>query len=88
MSDPTEAARRQLVRLMPQELAEYDGDTWTAETLNNDFEVQGFAAPFVVAVRKSDGVVGTLKFTHEPRVYFAFEEDWVSEARRKGETGE
>jgi hypothetical protein len=34
--------------------------------------VIGFAAPFVVVRRKSDGVKGTLEFTHSPRVYFDF----------------
>jgi hypothetical protein len=48
------------------------GDTWTTEELQRDYEVVGFAAPFVVVRRKADGVKGTLEFTHSPRVYFGF----------------
>jgi hypothetical protein len=40
---------------------------------SEEFSVVGFAAPFVVVRRKSDGVKGTLGFTHSPRVYFNFE---------------
>lgn len=51
------------------------GPTWTTEELQRDFEVTGFAAPFVVVKRKSDGKRGTLEFTARPRVYFGFQED-------------
>jgi hypothetical protein len=51
------------------------GQTWTTEQLQEDFAVEGFAAPFVVVRRKSDGVKGTLEFTHSPRVYFGFRAD-------------
>ncbi len=44
------------------------------KVLQRDFEVVGFAAPFVVVRRRSDGVKGTLEFTHNPRVYFGFRE--------------
>jgi hypothetical protein len=50
----------------------YDGEVWDTEKLQQDFEVQGFAAPFVVVRRKSDGQRGTLTFVHAPRVYFNF----------------
>lgn len=45
---------------------------WDTTTLQRDFSVVGFLAPYVVVVRKSDGVRGTLQFTHNPRVYFDF----------------
>ena len=45
-------------------------DAWTTDELRRDFEVVGFLAPYVVVVRKADGVKGTLEFTHNPRVYF------------------
>jgi hypothetical protein len=35
--------------------------------------VLSFAAAFVVVRRKSDGKLGSLEFTHHPRVYFGFE---------------
>lgn len=50
----------------------YEGEVWDTEKLQQDFEVQGFAAPFVVVRRKSDGQQGTLTFVHNPRVYFNF----------------
>lgn len=49
--------------------------TWTTQQLGEEFEVRGFLAPFVTVVRKSDGVRGTMKFRHDPRVYYAFEAD-------------
>jgi hypothetical protein len=52
-----------------------EGQTWTTAELARDFEVLGFAAPFVVARRKSDGQTGSLEFTHSPRVYFDWEAD-------------
>lgn len=48
------------------------GECWTTDEVTKDFDIIGFAAPFVVAVRKSDGVKGSLEFTHNPRVYFDF----------------
>jgi hypothetical protein len=47
--------------------------TWDTAELQRDFTVVGFAAPYVVVVRKSDNVKGVLEFTHSPRVYFNFE---------------
>jgi hypothetical protein len=47
---------------------------WNTQELQEDFEVLGFVAPFVVVNRKSDGVQGTLEFTHAPRVYFNWQE--------------
>lgn len=87
MSDPTEAARREMVesgqaqRDLVAELhkAALRGDetspTWTTEELQEDFEVLSFAAPFVVVRRKSDGALGSLEFTHSPRTYFGWKED-------------
>ena len=46
--------------------------TWNTEQLCTDFEVLGFQAPFVVVKRKFDDVVGSLEFTHSPRVSFNF----------------
>ncbi len=50
-----------------------EGKTWSTEELTKDFEVLGFQAPFVVVRRRSDGVKGSLEFTHQPRVYFDFQ---------------
>jgi hypothetical protein len=50
----------------------YDGPVWDTAALQEEYEVQGFAAPFVVVRRRSDGQRGTLTFVHQPRVYFDF----------------
>ena len=47
-------------------------ESWDTAELQEDFEVLGFLAPFVVVRRKSDGVRGTLEFTHAPRLYFGW----------------
>lgn len=49
--------------------------TWDTAQLQQDFEVLGFMAPFVVVRRKTDGVKGSLQFTHSPRTYFGWQED-------------
>ena len=49
------------------------GKIWNTAQLLEDFSVEGFLAPFVKVKRKSDGVIGTLKFQHSPRYYFSFE---------------
>jgi hypothetical protein len=36
------------------------------------FTVVAFSAPLVIVIRKSDGVKGTLQFSHSPRRYFDF----------------
>ena len=72
----TAQARRGMIETgQPQaDLADEKGQTWTTEELTRDFEVTGFAAPFVVVRRRSDGKVGSLEFTHSPRVYFGWTE--------------
>jgi len=49
-------------------------NVWNTSELTRDFKVVGFAAPFAVVVRKSDGVEGSVKFQHRPRFYFNFQE--------------
>jgi hypothetical protein len=46
---------------------------WDAEGLRDNFEVLGYAAGYVVVIRRADGVKGTLEFTHRPRFYFNFQ---------------
>lgn len=48
---------------------------WTTAQMQEEFDVLGFMAPFVVVVRKSDGKRGSLMFKHHPRVYFNWQED-------------
>ena len=74
--DTTEHARRGMLATgQPRaDLAADAGQTWTTAELQRDFEVTGFAAPFVVVVRRSDGAKGSLEFTHSPRIYFRWAE--------------
>jgi hypothetical protein len=78
MSDPTESIRREMVNDINPEsgtresLEKQYGKVWNTTELPNDFTVKGFMAPFVVVVRKSDGVKGCLIFQHYPRFYFDF----------------
>jgi len=79
--DPTEETRRALlvtVNTTPAdrtELEAHHGQVWSTDELARDFEVLGFAAPFVVVRRRTDGRAGSLMFQHHPRFYFAFEVD-------------
>lgn len=78
--DPTETVRKQLLVEINAEpgsreyLEAKHGQVWDTSQLSDDFEVIGFAAPLVVARRKSDGVKGSLMFQASPRFYFGWEE--------------
>ena len=77
--DDTEQMRRDLVRQIngnPQireSLERAYGQVWDTDELARDFAVEGFAAPFVVVIRTTDGVKGSLQFQHSPRFYYAFQ---------------
>ena len=79
--DPTEGTRRALLKTINRQPADRAtlesrfGEVWTAAQLAEDFEVLGFAAPFVVVKRRTDNRLGSLLFQHDPRFYFAFQED-------------
>lgn len=77
MYDSTAGIRRDMIATgqPAADLAAEQGQTWTMDELTSDFEVIGFAAPFVVVRWRSDGQVGTLEFTHSPRVYFGWRLD-------------
>lgn len=76
MTDPTEAIRRAMIATdVPtdrQRLETEHGQVWDTDELQQDFNVTGFAAPFVVVTRKSDNVVGSLRFQARPRFYHSF----------------
>jgi len=76
MTDHTESFRREMLETnQPHvDLAHADRRYTTAE-MSAEFTVTGFMAPFVVVVRKSDGVKGSMEFTHSPRFYFNFVAD-------------
>lgn len=73
----TDDIRRELIETgqPAADLAETDGPTWDTAAMQRDFEALGFAAPFIVVRRRSDGAKGSLEFTHNPRVYF----NWVAD---------
>jgi hypothetical protein len=81
MQDPTEAIRRQEVieiNAAPgsrEALEAKHEQVWSTQQLREDFDVTGFMAPYVGVRRKSDGVVGSLQFQHDPRLYFSFKAD-------------
>ena len=84
MSDPTEMSRRVEITKINSKIQSDDkdkerirleaehGQVWNTDELAADFTVEGFMAPYVVVVRKSDGQKGTMKFQHLPRFYFNF----------------
>ena len=47
-------------------------DIMTTEEATELFEFEGFGGGIAVVTRKSDGVRGSLNFTHLPRFYFDF----------------
>ncbi len=77
--DDTEQTRRDLVYeingdpQIRQSLERAYGQVWDTDELARDLAVEGFAAPFVVVVRKADRVKGSLQFQHSPRFYYAFQ---------------
>ncbi len=49
----------------------------TKDEMLERYAVLGWTAPYVAVRRKSDGVKGTLEFTHRPRFYYDFKPDPV-----------
>jgi len=76
--DQTEGIRRVLVAEINSKLSEREtlekeyGQVWDTQEVQRDFEIIGFMAPFVVAIRRSDKVKGVLTFQDRPRFYFDF----------------
>ncbi len=56
-------------------LEERHGQVWNPVELHRDFIAVGYLAPLVVVQRRSDHLVGTLEFQHDPRFYFNWRED-------------
>jgi len=76
--DVTENIRREMTQEINSKKAEKEllevehGQVWNTEELTNEFEVQGFLAPFVVVIQKKSGVRGSMMFQDYPRFYFDF----------------
>ena len=89
MEDPTETIRNDRVAELNRQVVSNDkeaerkrlealhGQVWNTEELSREFDVIGFAAPFVVVRRKSDGMKGSLEFQHSPRFYF----NWIEHGK-------
>ena len=78
MSDTFDDIRRDMIA--SGHPADMLAETPADERLDTDamrarYDVLGFAAPFVIVRRKSDGVKGSLMFTHSPRFYFGWTPD-------------
>lgn len=74
--DPTEDIRRAMIAEgYPDYAANRVIEKWDTAELQRDFVVEAFLAPFVIVIRKSDNVKGTMMFKHSPRVYFNFTPD-------------
>ena len=61
------------------------GEVLTTSEATDKYSFKSFLAPTVFVTRKSDGVDGTLEFTHRPRFYFKFAADeiWTYHACRR-----
>jgi hypothetical protein len=59
-----------------QLLEDLYGQVWSTDELRaSDWEVIGFAAPFVVVRNRKTRQKGSLEFQHSPRFYFNLQED-------------
>jgi len=81
MCDETETIRRQMVAEINADpgsrpdLESKHGQVWDTSQLQEDFQVLGFMAPFVVVRRRSDSVRGSLMFQNSPRFYYSFQRE-------------
>jgi hypothetical protein len=55
--------------------AETGGPVYTTDEMSKEFEALGFAAPYIIVKRRSDGSKGSLEFQHSPRLYFNWQKD-------------
>ena len=84
--DTTERVRREMVMEIASRVESSTEDTerlrleqeygqvWNTKELSAEFEVDGFMAPFIVAIKKSDGKKGSMMFQDRPRFYFSWKE--------------
>lgn len=81
MSNVADKLREELVQEINAEpgsreyLEAKHGQVWDTTQMQEDFEAIGFAAPYVVVRRRSDGQLGSLTFQARPRFYFSFQAD-------------
>ena len=58
----------------PKEIEKLDVEKLTTAQMSEKYSVESFLAPLVIVTRKSDGVRGSMEFSHNPRFYFNFVE--------------
>jgi hypothetical protein len=81
MSVVSTQIRKNLIEEINKEQADRDrladkyGRVWNTTELQEEFEVQGFLAPFVGVKQKGTGKRGSLMFQHAPRYYFNWKPD-------------
>jgi hypothetical protein len=79
MADSTETIRREQVAEINanpgsrEALEAKHGQVWDTAQMQNDFTALGFAAPYIIVQRLSDGKKGSLMFQGSPRYYFSFQ---------------
>ena len=56
-------------------LEQRHGQVWNPGELALDYIVLGYLAPLVVVRRKTDNLIGSLEFQHNPRYYFNWKVD-------------
>jgi hypothetical protein len=72
----SEDVRRQMIATgVPELVQKWSEDSMTTEEMRERFEVLGFQAPFVAVRRLDTGEKGSLMFTNNPRLYFAWKAD-------------
>jgi len=80
MTDETEPYRRarqaelNAAKADRKRLKKMYGQVWDTEQLREQFNVLGFAAPFVAVIDKTTGKKGSLEFQNIPRFYFNWRE--------------
>ena len=77
--DARERSRRQIEEALnkaPRTRAQLEataGPVWDEREVELEFDICGFTPPFVLVVRKSDGLLGSLVFQRNPLLYWGFD---------------
>ena len=72
MNEIEEQLKAEVESKLKAEVESKYGEALTTSEATDKYSFKSFLAPIVFVTRKSDGVDGTLEFTHRPRFYFKF----------------
>ena len=75
MTETIRRLQQAVVNQTPTDQLPIKDRTWTTQELQEEFDVIGFAAPYVVVSSKTTGKRGTMMFKHSPRIYFNYEDE-------------